>query len=1121
MKKRLLLLFTAIIAALGLCGLVVGCNNDGEKVEYSVTVVSPEEAPLSGITVSWITGSKAAGSATTGDDGKATAMLVAGTYKIALDGYADGLSYPDISVSSSMRNITLPLSVAQVKYTATVLDKTGAPAAGVTVTWTDGENIYSAVTGDDGKAECEIPYGEYSVTLSNLPAGNVFDGELTATGKAPTVQAELIDGVSTQYRVTVRSAGGLLFKKQPVSAFSGSRLVASGLTDDNGVYTFSAQGGSYTVRALSIPNGYTAATAYLSATVTEGAVVLTSAVIKTAPATSTRYVIGDIIHDYSFTTPYSINGSPKTYKISDILQTKDAIIINNWGTKCTWCVQEMPAMNEAYLKYKDSIELIAVSNYQGGDSDSTIADYYNRYQYTFPMMRDLNGLATKFELTNFPSTVVIDRYGAIARIEAGAILDADVWGRMIEKYIGDEYVQTFTPGAHESESITTEIAKPDVTVPDDHYETVAEVLNNTDEFPEGASVVWRGETEYEYAWPFVLDTDPDVSPNDRVLYSSNTKKANSMSVIYADVTVDAGKVLTFDYYSDTQAGRDVLSVVWDGKIIKEISGNSDGWQTCHLYTDLVSGKHTLAMAYIKDSSGNTGKDNVYFRNVRFTEVADITDSTDMLRAAAYGVPAAGADKFPYYATVELSETDGYYHVKLSELESASFAGNDQSPMLFVNLMNVTNWMNDASIADIVFDADPVSGEYTLDCRFNINGVQKDYRDDIVAYLQTASASDIYGFVPVDKNLHDLLVALMARVSGSKSHADEWLEACYFYSHYGTGETIGNPIIGLTDKTAIPVTVGTNTADLTRNMRPYPSTIYKFEPETSGVYNFHSLIPSKDAAQYQAQIWLYGENGTSGKELIYSGGDRLFRDGVDEQNFNIYRYMQAGETYYIVLAFLMNESGTYDFVITNVGESYTVLEPASANVFGFATDANGNYTNQIILLGAVDYELVSEGNTAYYHVKNGDTVGDYIYLDVKYATALTNYSITQLVEQKQHDPMDGSDLDYNVFDFRYMIAYFEETTEEGVLTTYDPKVDITSFGAKYKDYTQIMRDYIATAPTTGPDAGLVKVDAQLVEILTLLIETRVNMMMNGRGEAAFSNEWLRFCWYYRTYDSAHV
>ncbi len=236
MKKRFwgLILITLCALMLGLSVLFAGCDNtaSGEKADYSVTVHSPDEEPLSDITVSWLTGSSTAGSAKTDAEGKATASLTLGTYSISLAGYGEGLEYDSASVSSSMRNVTLQLSVMKVDYTVSVKDKTGAPAANVSVSWTKGDKIAgTAKTGADGKAACKLDYGEYSVTLSNIPDGNIYDGAKTVNGKNPAADFELRGGETKTYSVKVLSKGGLIFKEQSLFVDKGTAQITNCWTD--------------------------------------------------------------------------------------------------------------------------------------------------------------------------------------------------------------------------------------------------------------------------------------------------------------------------------------------------------------------------------------------------------------------------------------------------------------------------------------------------------------------------------------------------------------------------------------------------------------------------------------------------------------------------------------------------------------------------------------------------------------------------------------------------------------------------------------------------------------------------------------------------------------------------
>ncbi len=364
MKNKIIVSLLAVAMMLITFGtLAVGCNNTAPTEEYTVTVLSPSEEPIKGVTVNWNAGGSVKGSAISGEDGKATAKLPSGTYSITLSNLEDGLTYTEVSVSASMRKIIIQLERERITYTATVKTKTGSPAANVTVSWRKGNAAAgTAKTNAQGVASVELEYGEYSVFVSDLPAGNIFEGSVKADGKNPDTQINLFDGETLAYTLTVKTEGGLLFADAEISIYNGDNLVLFGNTDKDGVYAFTLAKREYKIVMDNVPNGYTTKYATVSPEQPNAIMTLKSSVIMTDPAPDTEYVIGDIIHNYTFTTPYTVNGMPVSVSIAELLKTKKAILINNWGTQCSWCLKEMPAMQEAYEKYKDVIEIVAISN---------------------------------------------------------------------------------------------------------------------------------------------------------------------------------------------------------------------------------------------------------------------------------------------------------------------------------------------------------------------------------------------------------------------------------------------------------------------------------------------------------------------------------------------------------------------------------------------------------------------------------------------------------------------------------------------------------------------------------------------------------------------------------------
>lgn len=1149
MRKKIIgIILSAMLLFVTAALAIMGCS--GDTVEYSVTVLAEdEETPVSGATVSWLRSGKAAGSAVTGADGRAVKSLAPGSYDVILSDIESGLSCESVTVGRVMRDITVSLVRSTVKYTATVKDKTGAAAVGVTVTWATSKGTAGTANTDAaGVASVELVFDSYSVTLSGTPEGNIYSGDTpTATGKSPNVVFELTDGKTYEHAVTVKSEGGLKFAGMSVIIYSAADniSVASGKTDANGVYKFSRQEGSYRaeVPLFDVPDGYkTTAAAFANRQAT---VVLKSEVIADPPAKTKRYVVGDIIHDYSFTTPYNdaTTGSPITYKISELLKTKKAVLINNWGLKCSACVAEMAAMSEAYEYYNGAIELLGVNNYQSlPDSDAAIIDSRNRDNLPFPVMADKNDFTFKFSITGWPTTILIDRYGAIARIEVGAIVKVDAWKRLLDPFVADGYVQTFVPGKL-NDPITVEISKPDIKVDADHYNKVGAAINK---ISGGGAVEWygiEGVEGSENIWPFVLKTDSALS-NEQMLCASNTGKDNSWSVIGANVTMPAGKALAFDYYAETEEKYDTLSVAWDNRVIATLDGFSSGWKTLYVHAAITTDTHKLLLSYLKDNATGEGKDNVYIKNVRWVDIGDIPNGVNIIRPAAYGTPAENADKYPHYITPKLG-ADGYYRVDIAKLDGKAYAGNDPEPMLFVDMTTATGWMGNNSLASLVNAQGDRADEYKINCSFKLSGdrVSRDYREVLNDYIHVASASDVPGCLPVDEELKELLEAFVKRAGETlfgveyTPYAEEWLELCYYYSHYGEGNPVGNPIIGLTEKTAIAATAGVKiTADLNRNMAPFPIAIYSFKPEKAAVYRIESLIPQSLSSTTGAQAWLYDDAHTADEPLVAGGDDYKTLDGTNEHNFVMYRYMTPSETYYIAVAFTMSGRGRLDFKITEVGQSARVLTAAAADIYDAVLDAKGEFTGDVTLK-SVEYVKDSDG---YYHAKNPDgTTGDFIYLNVheKIDVAYSGMSIETLVDRFEYSPaLDASGkhikLDYKAFDFRYRTLYwYDESTQ---YTTFNDKVDVVTektysllladsgwnvlglTAEDFADYTAYMKGVIASADSDN----FVKVDEKLVKVLSLFIIMRKNSVTNGRTEAILHNEWLRFCWYNRIYDAAN-
>ena len=144
---------------------------------------------------------------------------------------------------------------------------------------------------------------------------------------------------------------------------------------------------------------------------------------------------GDVFADMSVTTP---DGT--TYKISEILKEKKAVVINFWYINCGPCQMEFPYMQDAYETYQNDLEILAVNPYDG--TDETVADFQKKFELTFPMAAVEEKWAEHMGLTAYPTTVVIDRYGIISYVHVGMITEVEEFNKLFAFFTADDYEQT-------------------------------------------------------------------------------------------------------------------------------------------------------------------------------------------------------------------------------------------------------------------------------------------------------------------------------------------------------------------------------------------------------------------------------------------------------------------------------------------------------------------------------------------------------------------------------------------------------------------------------------------------------------------------------------------------------
>lgn len=904
----------------------------------------------------------------------------------------------------------------------------------------------------------------------------LFMLSLAACGKdTPSTE----DAAAQQtYNISVLTQGGMALSDIELYIYQGDTLAGFGQTDETGSYSLSLpEQEGYTIRLESIPKGYTAEDTY-TFTGTDTDIMLTSALITDDALSGARLGVGDVMYD--FTIPTADGGS---FTLSEVLEEKDMVLLNFWYSTCGPCANEFPFMQSAYEEFSDKAAVIALDPLE---EMGTVTTYQATMGLTFPMAACPASWSSVFSLTGYPTSVVIDRYGVICLIEVGAVTSQRPFTKLFEHFTAENYEQKLFTSL--SELVTVE--KPNVAMASS--EEVAAVLSP------GLEISYRPETEgesAEYSWPFVITEKNGES----CLKASNQDLENSYAILYADVFLEEGQAVAFDYLSSTEGGCDVLYVIVDDEDVYQISGmdEEEAWKTCYPWVATESRDYEVALCYLKDGDSNVGDDTVYLKNLRITDAAAI-DTPTYIPRLAFQEPEEGVFTYP---EIVLSQADGYYHV-----------GSENGPLLLADLMNYTPFSPETTLWELTYEG-----------KINQNG--QNIYDTYVDYFSYASNSQISGVCPVNEGLREFLAIADDTAGFDSADPNEWLKLCRYYQSYGTDVQLGDPIAGLTAYSAYTAKLGknidTNYFYYDRPIMPR-GLLAAFTPERSGVYR----ITSRCDSQQGVEAWIFGEDRET-DAYTYERDLRLDTDGI---NVNMVYYMEAGRTYYIDIAFWdIYEVGYIYYDIEYVAAEYDAFRLASPGYFTYDTNATGERMYDLIS-GGIDVVLGEDG--IYYQDLGDGRKGSKLYADFTGVTGLFNLPLADVDVTKENGDtvtikgiisqggfdFSKTDLDMYVLGIlekegspekarEYLRAYWGEDYDTYAEEYHLEEVLSGKYHGHGEDYTEAISAYLDDIITSGPEErrGCVVVTEELAQLLQMLVDKY--------SFSGVDHSWTKLCYYY--------
>ncbi|MBQ9785151.1 MAG: TlpA family protein disulfide reductase [Clostridia bacterium] len=474
---------------------------------------------------------------------------------------------------------------------------------------------------------------------------------------------------TSKYTVSIKSAGGLKLTGVTVNVFSKVTnlpvIQFPGTTDESGLVSFNLPNTTeYYVMLNAVPAGYAYEQKYDFVN-KKCDIVLTSSVIPPngdnyfvppLDVTNEYYQLGDVVKDFKFT---DVDGG--THILSEILEEKDAVVLNFWFYNCDYCVKEFPLLEEAYLEYYDDIEVLALNPIDDAMKISGFEAAFD-LDLSFPLIPVASEWSYAFDTSgNFPFTVIIDRYGVICMVERGAILTDDAFPKIFAHFAAADYEQMLITSAAD----LTPQEKPTESMPTDDELNAALGTTGLD---------FRAETSAElgeFSWPFIVTEYDGVT----CIKPSNSGKNYTYAFLHVDITLEKDQAIVFDYLASTEYNADILATRINGEDIYQISGNfGTGWSKCCTYVADEAGTYTLTFWFLKDTSTSEGEDAVFIKNLRIVDKSEVDVATYIPRDAAKHENPDG-DGYQTYPDLFLNEVDGYYHV-----------GSVNGPILLANLL---------------------------------------------------------------------------------------------------------------------------------------------------------------------------------------------------------------------------------------------------------------------------------------------------------------------------------------------------------------------------------------------------------------------------------------------------
>lgn len=120
------------------------------------------------------------------------------------------------------------------------------------------------------------------------------------------------------------------------------------------------------------------------------------------------------------------------------------VLLNFWATWCKPCTKEMPAMQQAYDRFKDQgLVVVAVNELE---DEQRVREHIQKHHHTFEVWLDPDNIvANMYGVVGLPVSVFIDRQGRIQRYVQGGLLTPELIDQAVQPLlVKDEVIAAET-----------------------------------------------------------------------------------------------------------------------------------------------------------------------------------------------------------------------------------------------------------------------------------------------------------------------------------------------------------------------------------------------------------------------------------------------------------------------------------------------------------------------------------------------------------------------------------------------------------------------------------------------------------------------------------------------------